>query len=96
MRYQGVVAGLIIGAAVGWLAGGRAMSAQSPPRSMGLGLRESAIYLRDSYGRCLRLQLRVRVAGTATEQYGDLDIFKMSNEACAKREAAGPGGVKEK
>jgi hypothetical protein len=63
---------------------------------VGVGHQNSALYLRDAYGRCLRLQLRIRVAGGATEQNGHLDVWEASNDQCAKREAVGPTGVKQR
>jgi hypothetical protein len=36
------------------------------------------------------------VAGGATEQNGHLDVWEASNDQCAKREAVGPTGVKQR
>src|SRR5262245_46510084 len=84
--------------------------AAAPPPSIaremtelaGLGIQDSAIYFRDAYGRCLRMQLRLRVApgvsnlsGRQPEQVGHLDIFEARNETCAMRERVGVKGMKE-
>lgn len=69
----------------------------APPRGElpSLGLQETAIYFRDAYGRCLRLQTRIRVADhpvttvTTPEHIGHLDIFLAADTQCVKRERSG-------
>jgi len=67
---------LVAGAAFVGLIGGRALAQSSSP-----GPLNEAIYFRDAFGRCLRMQ-------TTLGQNGSLMVFKVSNEACVKREQA--------
>ncbi len=52
---------------------------RTPQNQPGTPFTDTAIYFRDAYGRCLRLQLKPM-------DNGQLSVLVMSNDACVKRE----------